>query len=236
MFGKKKILAVVPARSGSKGIRNKNLKKIQGHSLIGWAGKTLSELKWIDAQVLSTDSKAYVAEGQRYGLDAPFLRPPHLSTDAAGAVETLQHALLFCERHYQQTFDIVLIIEPTSPLRTKKDIEACVRMLVRRKIDSVITVSPLHARSHPRKIFEVSKGRLVYFHKEGGKIKGRQQLSGSYFWRNGLCYALTRDCLMKKSAVITKNTMPVIVDRPVSNIDDPIDLEWAAFLMKRRTV
>lgn len=235
MYKGKKILAVVPARSGSKGIRNKNLKKIQGLSLIGWAGQTLSNLKWIDAKIISTDSKAYAAEGGRYGLASPFLRPENLSTDSAGAVETLQHALVFCEKHYQKTFDIVLIIEPTSPLRTKKDIEACVQALVRHKADSAITVSPLHTRSHPRKIFEVSKGRLVYFQKEGGQIKGRQQLSGSYFWRNGLCYALTRDCLMKKNAIITKNTVPVIVDRPVSNIDDPIDLEWAAFLMKRRT-
>lgn len=234
MFLGKTILAVVPARSGSKGIPHKNMKKIRGRSLIGWAGRTLAAIGWIDAKVISTDSKSYAAEAKRNGLAAPFLRPAKLSTDAAGAMETMQHALFACEDYYQKRFDILLIIEPTSPLRVKKDIEQCVRQLIQTGADSSLTVSPLSTKSHPNKIFTIDHDRVAFYGKEGRRIQSRHQLSGDYYWRNGLCYALTRECLVNKKAVITDNTVPIVVQRPVSNIDDPLDLEWATFLMGRK--
>src|SRR5438046_493041 len=110
MLRGKSVLAVVPARSGSKGIPNKNMQLLKGVSLIGWAGKTLSRLPFIDVSVISTDSPEYAREGRRYGLEAPFLRPPHLSTDRAGAVETTQNALTETERLYKRRFDIILLI------------------------------------------------------------------------------------------------------------------------------
>ena len=94
MLNGKRILAVVPARSGSKGIPHKNLQPLQGISLIGWAGRTLQAVSFLDARVISTDSPAYAREGARYGLDAPFLRPRTLSTDRAAAIDVARHALL----------------------------------------------------------------------------------------------------------------------------------------------
>jgi len=79
MIEGKRIIAIVPARSGSKGIPNKNMRLFKGRSLIGWAGITLNQLSFIDAKVISTDSYEYAEEGRRYGLDAPFLRPPLVS-------------------------------------------------------------------------------------------------------------------------------------------------------------
>src|SRR5215210_4771724 len=111
MLNNKTVIAIVPARSGSKGIPNKNMQALKGVSLIGWAGKTLGQVPFIDARIISTDSPEYAREGQRYGLDAPFLRPPHLSNDQAGAVETIQHALLEAEKHYRQRFEVILLAE-----------------------------------------------------------------------------------------------------------------------------
>lgn len=234
MLKDKTILAVVPARSGSKGIADKNMQPLKGISLIGWVGKTLGQVPFIDARIMSTDSVAYAHEAERYGLEAPFLRPPHLSTDQAGAVETMQHALLEAEKHYRRRFDVILIMEPTSPLRTSEDVERTATKLVETGADSVVTVSPLSTRSHPRKVLEVEgDGRLGFVMEGGNQIKARQDLGADLYWRNGVCYALTRECLLDKGVIFTDNTLPEIITRPVVNIDELIDMEWAEFLMNR---
>lgn len=231
----RRVLAITPARSGSKGIPNKNLAPLKGVSLIGRAGLVLQAASFIDARVLSTDSAEYAEEGKRFGLESWFLRPASLSHDAAGAVETCQHALLESERHYGTTFDVILIVEPTSPFRTAGDLERVTRLLLESGADSAISVSPLSAKSHPRKILVLDGDRLDYFDQAGSSIKARQGLTGEFFWRNGICYALTRECLMAKGAIITSHTVADVVNRPVVNIDDPIELLWAEFLLDHTT-
>jgi len=234
MLRDKSVLAVVPARSGSKGIPNKNMQPLKGVSLIGWAGKTLGSLPFIDARVIFTDSPEYAQEGQRYGLEAPFPRPSHLSTDRVGAIETIQYALTEAERHYGRRFDVILIVEPTSPLRAPEDVERATTKLVESGADSVVTVSPLTEKSHPRKVLVEEDGRLGFLVEGGNEVKARQSLTGNYYWRNGACYALTRECLMEKAVIFAENTLPEIITRPLANIDEPIDLEWAEFLLNRQ--
>lgn len=234
MHSGKKILAVIPARSGSKGIPDKNIRSLSGISLIGWAGNCLSQLPWIDAKIISTDSAKYVDEGKRFGIDAPFLRPPHLSTDTAGAVETMAHALLEAERHYGMRFDVVLIIEPTSPFRTAEDIERAVHLLVNSGAESVVCVSELNSKAHPFKVLKVSDDRLQFYDEQGAGVVARQSL-GTLYWRNGVCYALTRKCLLEKKKIFTDNTRPLVIKREIVNIDEPIDFEWAEFLIQRNT-
>lgn len=235
MFHNQRILAVVPARSGSKGIPDKNMQPLLGTSLIGWAGRTLAEVSWIDTRLISTDSPRYAAEAQHYGLDAPFLRPAHLSTDEATAVETMQHALLAAEQFYGFHFDVILIVEPTCPLRCPEDIEQTIQCLVESAADSVVTVSPLPAKSHPKKILTVEDGRLQFFQPGGNSITSRHMLDGGLYWRNGVCYALTRPCLMDKGVIFTDNTLPVIINRPIVNIDDPLELRWAELLLREHS-
>ncbi len=232
MLEEKYILAVVPARSGSKGIPNKNMQQLLGTTLIGLAGHCLSKLTWIDKKIISTDSKEYAEEGIRYGLDAPFLRPAKLSSDSAGAIETVTHALLEAERIYGKHFDIVLIVEPTSPLRKPEDIENCTRKLLDSDADSVICVSILNPTSHPAKVMIVNNGRLDHYETRGASIIGRQSLETLYL-RNGICYAVRRECLLAKKKIITDNTLPSIIEREVINIDNPIELVWAEVLMRR---
>jgi len=234
MFMGKKIVAVVPARSGSKGIPNKNMKILAGKSLIGWAGGCLGKLTWLDGKIISTDSFEYAEEGQKYGLDAPFLRPAELSSDTAGAVETVTHAILEGEKYYKKMFDIILIAEPTSPLREPKDIEETTRLLVTSGADSVVTVSGLSSKYHPAKIFTIKRKKLVYYKKAGASVVSRQSLDNNYYMRNGICYAMTRTCLLNKEKIITDNTIPLIIEREVVNIDEPIELEWAEFLLNKQ--
>jgi CMP-N,N'-diacetyllegionaminic acid synthase len=227
----KRVLAIVPARSGSKGIPNKNLALLKGVSLIGRAGLVLEAASFVDARMLSTDSDEYAEEGRRFGLDSWFLRPASLSDDAAGAVETCQHALLQSEHHYGTSFDVILIVEPTSPLRGARDLERVTRLLLDSRADSAVTVSPLASKANPRKILVLEADRLGFFDQSGATVKGRQALSGNLYWRNGVCYALTRECLMDKAAIFASRTVADIITRPVVNIDDPIELLWAEFLL-----
>jgi len=233
MLEGRSILAVVPARSGSKGIPDKNLRPLLGRSLIAWAGRCLAGLDWLDAAVISTDSRAYAEEGVRHGLAAPFLRPAELASDSAGAVETMLHALEESEAHFRRRFDIILIVEPTSPLRLPEDLEGCTRELISSGADSVVSVSPLDPKWHPKKVFSLREGRLEFFSPAGVGVVNRQELDRLY-WRNGICYALTRACLKGKKRIITDNTRPWLIQREVINIDHPLELEWAEALLRKR--
>ena len=235
MLLNKRVLGLVPARSGSKGIPNKNLTKIRDTSLIGRAGLCLQRLEWMDARVLSTDDAEYAKEGRKFGLDAPFTRPRELSSDDTSAIDTIAHALRACEESYDMQFDIVVLVEPTSPFRTPADIEHACRILVESECDSVVSVSPLDTKAHPHKLLVVNGGKLRYFDKHGKDVVARQQLPAAYF-RNGVCYSLTRRCVLSKKSIITDNTQPYIVRRHVVNIDDPLDLAWAEFLLQKKLV
>ncbi len=232
MLFERKILAVVPARSGSKGIRDKNMCEIGGVSLIGHAGRCLTQLPWIDRAIISTDSQRYAQEGEKYGLAAPFLRPAELSGDSATAVDTMAHALISSEEYFQCSFDIVLIVEPTSPLRLPEDIEGAARLLVASEADSVVTVSVLPEHYHPLKILALENDCLAYYDEDGGRITARQQLPRLYI-RNGACYALTRHCLLEQRRIITGNTKSYCIERTLTNIDSPTDFEWGEYLYRK---
>lgn len=225
----RRVLAVVPARAGSKGIPDKNMLRLGGRSLIARAGEVLAALPWIDRRVISTDSPAYAAEGVAHGLDAPFLRPAELASDTAGAVETLQHALRECEAA-GPPFDVVLVIEPTSPLRQPADVEQCMRMLVETGADTVVTVSPVDPKFHPHKVFRQVGGRLEHYADAGSRVVYRQQLEPLYT-RDGLCYAITRACLLEQAKILGAHTVPRITTRPVVNIDGPLDVALATALL-----
>lgn len=232
MFESLKVLAVVPARSGSKGIRDKNMARVGGLSLIAKAGVVLGQIPWIDRRVISTDSERYAEEGRRYGLEAPFMRPLELSTDSAGALDTLAHAIESCEQLDGHKYDLLIVTEPTSPLREPADIEATVKALLATGADAAVTVSCLDTKAHPHKVFAIVDGRLKHFSDKGAGVTARQSLEPLYS-RNGLCYCYRRETLLTKRALITDNTVSIITERPVANVDEPLDLLWAEFLLER---
>ena len=225
---------MVPARSGSKGIRDKNMQVVAGMTLIERAARVLRNVPELDARVLSTDSERYAQEAMRHGLDAPFLRPAELSGDRAGAVETVQHALRETERMHGCTYDVVLIVEPTSPLRTSEDISGVIRLLIDSGADSVVTVSMLPTKSHPLKLLTVRDGKLVHYISGGDQVVARQQLDSAYVYRDGVCYALTRACLMERGVIFTDSTLPYLTPHPVVNIDEPIELRIAEWLLEEQ--
>lgn len=226
------VLAVVPARGGSKGIPRKNLQQVGGLSLVARAARVARSLPWIDRAVLSTDDPEIAEEGRRHGLDVPFLRPAELAGDQAAAAPAWRHAWLACEAHYGCRFDLSVWLQPTSPFRKPEDVERTVRALVEGGHRAAATVSRVPGHFTPHKILTMNdSGVLAHYLPEGAKVVARQQIP-PYWYRNGLCYAVTREALVERGHIVEEDCIGVIVEGYVVNIDEPIELEIARLLDK----
>jgi len=227
------VLAVVPARGGSKSIPRKNLQPVAGLSLIGHAARTIGALDWVDAMILSTDDEEIAAEGRLQGLDVPFLRPAELASDTAKSVDMWRHAWLAAEEHYGRRFDVSILIEPTSPLRRPEDLERTVAALLDADSAAAATFSRTPAHYTPHKTLTVDReGRIGFYLKGAPPVTIRQEIP-AYYHRNGVCYALRRATLIDAGTIIENDCVAVVIDRPLVNIDEPIELEWAEFLLRR---
>lgn len=228
-----KVLAVVPARGGSKGISRKNLCQVGGLSLIGHAARVATSLPWIDQAIISTDDSDMREEGLRHGLEAPFLRPSDLARDSTSAVDTWRHAWTTCETHYSCRYDLSIWLQPTTPLRNPEEVEQTVKALVDGGHQAAATVSRVPGHFTPQKILTLDhKGILHYFSDDGSQHSSRQTIP-SYFYRNGLCYAVTRSTLLEKGVIIEEDCLGVLIERPLINIDDPIELELANVIFQK---
>jgi CMP-N,N'-diacetyllegionaminic acid synthase len=231
----KTVLAVVPARGGSKGIKDKNLRVVAGRSLVAHAAASLAGLEWIDRAVLSTDDPRIAEEGLRCGLEVPFMRPAELATDLADAIDMWRHAWLASEAYYGIQFDVSVLIQPTTPTRLPEDIEAAARLLITSHAKAVASVSRTPGHYTPEKTLRIDEeGRLHPYLKDGLKYVARQMIP-TYYYRNGLVYAVTRTSLIDERNLMEHECLPLVIERDIANIDEPIDLEWAEFLMTRDT-
>jgi CMP-N,N'-diacetyllegionaminic acid synthase len=227
------VLAVVPARGGSKGIPRKNLCQVGGMSLIAHAARTAGALDWIDRAVLSTDDEEMAEEGRRHGLEVPFRRPAELATDTASGVDVWCHAWRESERHYGCRFDLSVLLQPTTPLRRPEEVERTVRALVDGGHRAAATVGRVPPDFTPHRCLRLEPGgRLSFYHPEGARITRRQDFEPLYF-RDGTCYAVTRETLLHDGHIIEDDCVGVVTDRYVVNIDEPFELELAEFVYQR---
>lgn len=230
------ILAVVPARGGSKGISRKNIREVGGMSLIGRVGKVVKELSWVNKVVISTDDSKMAEEGVKFGMDAPFLRPANLSSDTATGMDTWKHAFQFAEKYYGMCFDISVYLEPTSPFRLAEDIERTVLALADSSNSAAATISKTPGSFTPHKTLTINDKDHIRFYLPEGKHYSTRQKIPSYYHRNGICYAMKREALLlEQDCTINDNCAAVVIDRPVVNIDDPCDLDYAEFLLKKQS-
>ena len=234
MIDGKRVLVVVPARGGSKGIRLKNLRAIGGVPMVALAGHVTSKVAGIDRAVVSTDHDEIARAAEGAGLAAPFRRPEDISGDRIGDWDVLTHALHKMEELDGCIYDIVVMLQPTSPSRTSEDVSRTVNTLIEGGYDAVWTVSETDSKGHPLKQLTVTDGDLDYYDPAGGKIIARQQLTPVYH-RNGIAYAITRSCLLDQNSIKGARTGAVIIDRPVANIDTEMDLAWAEFLLANQS-
>jgi CMP-N-acetylneuraminic acid synthetase len=233
VIGERRILAVCPARGGSKGIPLKNLKLFMGVPLVARVGHLVREIPMIDRAVVSTDHPEIVRVASEAGLDAPFLRPEEISGDRISDAQVLLHALLEMERIDGVTYDIVVMLQPTSPLRRAEHVTDTIQMLVDGEWDAVWTVSETDSKEHPLKQLSVEEGRLDYYDPRGAEIIARQQLAPVYH-RNGVAYAMTRRCLVEGGNIKGERTGALVIEGQMVSIDTLWDLELAELIERRR--
>ena len=222
MYKGHKILAIVPARSGSKGIKDKNIKKINGKHLLGYTADFIQELKFIDSSIISTDSIKYQNIAKKYGLESFFLRSVKLSKSRVSDIDVIHDSLIKSERYFNNKFDIIAYLQPTSPIRNKKEFKDALNLLIQKKLDSIWSVSEVDKKFHPLKQLYFDK-YLKFYLKEGRKIIARQQLKKTLI-RNGVFYIFTRKCILGQKAILGKKGYSYIIKKEHFNIDEIRDI------------
>jgi len=198
---------------------------LQGRPLIAHVGDVMRGVSMADRVVASTDSDEIARVAKDSGIDVPFYRPESLSGDRIGDWDVLVHALNECEALDQKQYDVVVMLQPTSPLRKPEHVIAVIEKLISENLDAVWTVSPTDLKYHPLKQLTVNEaGHMEHFMPEGRNIIARQQLKPVYH-RNGAAYAISRECLLTHKSIIGKKTGAIILHEPMISIDTIEDFE-----------
>ncbi|MCK4825372.1 acylneuraminate cytidylyltransferase family protein, partial [bacterium] len=177
----KTILALIPARGGSKGIPKKNIKPLLGKPLIAWTIEQAKKSKYFDIIIVSTDSEEIAKISEKYGAEVPFLRPKQLARDSSPTIDAIMHALNWFEERGEY-FDIVVLLEPTSPLRKENDLDNAIELFIKNidKADSLVSVGEVHLEN-PYIMKKIEHGYAKSFMEIDEDMYQRQQLPKVYF-------------------------------------------------------
>lgn len=233
MLNNQRILAVVPARGGSKGILLKNLHPILGRPMISYVGDIVRALPCIDRAVVSTDHEEIARVADAAGMAAPFRRPVEISGDRIADKDVLLHALQTMEQIDGCIYDIVLMLQPTSPLRRPEHVQQTLDMLQDGTWDAVWTLSETDSKNHPLKQLTVREGELDFYDSDGKKIVARQQLTPVYH-RNGVAYAVNRRCLLEYDNIMGGCTGGLVLEGNFISIDTEWDVALVEFILSRQ--
>ncbi len=230
-----RVLGIVPARGGSKGIPGKNLADLGGRPLIAHTIAAALAARRLTRTIVTTDSEEIAQAARDAGADVPFLRPAELATDTARAVPVMQHALTAVEAAEQARYDAIVMLQPTSPFRRAADIDGALELLERTGADAVISVTDVGDK-HPARMKILEGDRLVdppYC--EEVENQPRQQLPPLVI-RNGAIYATRRDVILGGSFK-GRDCRAWVMDAAHSvNIDAELDLYLARWLLETSRV
>jgi CMP-N-acetylneuraminic acid synthetase len=221
------IVALVPARAGSKGVPGKNVKPLCGKPLIAYTAELIKSLDIFDYALLSTESPQIAEMGRTFGLEAPFLRPDELARDDTPMLAVIEHALDWLERCGTRAAVIVLL-QPTQPLRRAVDVVCALEMLQSKHCDSVVSVVAMPMHLSPDFVMRIDEnGRLMPFLDRGAQITRRQDARPAYV-RDGTIYAFHAETARRHKSIYGTVCLPIIIDPKWSiNIDSQIDWEEA---------
>lgn len=232
MYKNKRILALIPARGGSKGLPGKNILPFCGKPLISWTIAQARASRYLDKIVVSTDDEAIAAISLKYGACIPFLRPKRLSASTSNMMDVVMHSLNFFSKKNEK-YDIVILLQPTSPLRNSADIDKAIELLFAKKASSLISIS--RSEHHPWWSVSLIKGQRIRKFRGPGSLHKNRQALPDYYRINGAVYMACVDHLRKNKGFLGKSTLAYIMppERSV-DIDTKIDFEFAAFLKAGR--
>ena len=227
------ILGIIPARGGSKGIRNKNIALLNNKPLIEYTIKAAHESRLISRCILSSDSEKIITISKKLGLEVPFVRPRELSTDDAPALPVIQHAVAWLRDHDNYLPDYIILLQPTSPLRTSKHIDQALTKLIQSDADSIVSVVKVPHNFNPYSIMELQNEKLLPY-APYDETKNIRQLKPVFYGRNGAAiYAFTYHCLMSKNSLYGDTILHFEMKKDESiDIDDPFDLQICECILR----
>jgi CMP-N-acetylneuraminic acid synthetase len=229
-----KILAIIPARGGSKGVPRKNIVNINNMPLIGYTINAALKSNKLTDVVVSTDDAEIAEISRDLGAQVPFIRPIDLASDQAQSSPVIEHAVHFMENIKGFKYDAVLMLQPTSPLRTSKHINESLDLFTSQDCDSVVSIVSVGG-NHPFRMKRLIGDQLINYIDQGfWDMRPRQSLPDVYI-RNGAIYLIKRNVFMQNQQLIGDRCLGYIMnDYESTNIDTPIDLKIAELLLKEK--
>jgi CMP-N-acetylneuraminic acid synthetase len=226
-----RFLAIIPARGNSKRLPNKNLRELKDKPLINWTIEAAKNSKYITNVMVSTDSEQIAEIAKEAGAEMPFLRPSYLAEDHTTTYDTVEHTVLFYKEKLHKEFDFIVLLQPTSPLRSSHDIDKAIETLRDKKADAIVSVnevehSPLWTNTLPK------SGDMSHFLPD--KIKNtRSQELAKYVRLNGAIYICDTNRLLEEKTFYIKDNIfayEMLIKHSI-DIDNITDLKLAELLI-----
>jgi len=228
------IVAIIPARGGSKGVPGKNIRLLAGKPLIAYTIEEAKKSKYIDRIIVSTDDKKIAYIANKYGAEVPFMRSVKFSGDNVSVIpDTVRYIVKELEK-MKYEIDMIVVLQPTSPLRKAKHIDEAVQKLIMTKADWIVSISEVD--QHPFRMRTLANDKLLPFIKDKRMFMQRQDLPKVYIM-NGAIYVTTPSVLVQKNCLFEKDFRGIVMDREAAlDIDTEKDFFTAEAMMKWRSV
>ncbi|MCC7305662.1 MAG: acylneuraminate cytidylyltransferase family protein [Alphaproteobacteria bacterium] len=229
-----RVLGLINARKGSKGIPGKNIKPLQGKPLIAWSVETARQCPSLSRVIVSTDGDDIARVARQYGAETPFTRPPELATDDCLQIDVITHAVEWLEKNEKDFYDYICLLQPTSPLRSAEDVEQTLALAVKSGADSAVTICDVGGH-HPYIYYRLQGDHKLSPFIETLPAGTSRQSFPPLYRRAGSVYVIKRSNLAEKS-LYGKDVRgyEIPYERSI-NIDEPFDWDVAELLLKKRT-
>jgi len=228
------ILCTICARGGSKGVKNKNIKELNGKPLIAYTIEQAKASQLFEYIVISTDSDDIANVAKQYGAEVFFKRSPEMASDTAGKLDVIKDAFKRSEEYYNKKFDYLIDLDATAPLRSVEDIINSFNQFKENDNDNLITAMPSR-RSPYFNLVEQDKDGKVYLSKKLDDVVVRRQDAPKSYDMNASIYIWKRDTLLKENSIFSENTgLYVMPEERSIDIDSELDYKFVEFLMKER--
>lgn len=229
MVSDHKVVCIIPARGGSKGVVRKNIKELAGKPLIAYTIEQSLQSRYIDRTIVSTEDTKIAEISLSYGAEVPFMRPVSLAGDNVATIDVLLHAINQLEEVEQYGFDIIVLLHTTAPLRNVGDIDTCIELLIETEAENVFSVTEAHRNPYFNMV-EVNADGKIRLSKEGS-FKTRQSAPPIYDL-NASIYVWWKEVLKKKKKIFLDRSRIYVMPKERSmDIDDEIDFRIVEFML-----
>ncbi|CEO09831.1 acylneuraminate cytidylyltransferase [[Clostridium] sordellii] len=226
----KKILAIVPARAGSKGIKDKNITDLNGKPLIAYSIEAGLKSKYINKVVVTTDGEEIAKVAKEYGADVPFLRPKHLATDTSKSIDAVTHCIEQLKNQGHE-YDYIVLLQPTQPLRQAWHIDEAIELIIAKDEDALVSVSKV--KDHPILMRTIDESGHAVNLLEGSSTKRRQDFP-DFYKVNGAIYINKINDNLNNDTSLNDNKLVYIMDEKYDvDIDEMLDLQIARLIIDK---